>query len=61
MTGHFLDENFKISVGNSQKVFTIFESYEHARAFIESMSMSHPQTEFIIYDSHQKVIGSFAS
>lgn len=56
-TGVVLDINFNIYQNNleNQNIYSIFESIEEAKAFVNRISVEHEKIEFIIYNSKQEV------
>jgi hypothetical protein len=56
LTGHVLDENFKLAIDSSQKVYTIVDSFDKAMLLIESFRGKTSNVEFVIYGEGKKVL-----
>ncbi len=55
-TGHVLDEELVLAVSDNQKVYTIFDSLDEARAFAEKILSSNQEIEIAIYSDSQEVL-----
>ncbi|MBO9593976.1 MAG: hypothetical protein J7599_13795 [Niabella sp.] len=55
-TGHVLDESFLLALNDSQKVYTIFDSFDEARIFAQGIIDSNNDIEIVIYSSSNEVL-----
>ncbi|MDR2834639.1 MAG: hypothetical protein LBV69_00360 [Bacteroidales bacterium] len=58
LTGHVLDDEFNLYNAKSENrnVYSIFESLDIAKAYIDKFRFTHKTIEFCIYDSSYNVL-----
>lgn len=55
-TGKVLDIDFKRVSSESKEIYTVFDSFNEAVSYCESMLKKKDKVEFVIYDNFQKVL-----
>jgi hypothetical protein len=55
-TGHIVDEKFNVAVNDSQKVFTIYESFDDALSNVHLMLATRNDIEYVIYGDNEKLL-----
>ena len=56
LTGKVLDDQFKRVSSSDQNVFTIFNHYEDAISYIESVIKHKPNIEAVVYNWREEVL-----
>jgi hypothetical protein len=56
ITGHVLDEQLILAADKNQKVYTVFESLNEAKIFVESFLSTNHNIELVIYSSKKDVL-----
>jgi len=58
-TGVVLDDKYEFCISNLQKVYTVFNTFEDALAFIRKIKKEKSNIEFVIYGKDKKVLKIF--
>ncbi len=56
LTGIVLDDQFKRVLSSDQNVYSIFNHYEDAISYIESVIKYKPNIEAVVYNSREEVL-----
>lgn len=61
LTGHVLDDQFKIALNDTQKVYTTFNDVQLALEYAKSVVLTKANMECVIYGKSQEVIHYMSS
>lgn len=53
-TGHVLDKDFNLHINENQEMYTVFESFESAKEYIDSvkgLNKKYTKVEYTVYDA----------
>jgi hypothetical protein len=58
MTGHVLDENYNLNKNNinERKIFSIFDTLDLAKKYINEQKIEYKNIEYVIYGKYEEII-----
>ena len=59
LTGHVLDDKFKLHISESQNGYSIFNTYEEAMSYVENVIKKMPNMEVVVFNNREDVLYYF--